>query len=98
MAALDETGYVRWCSCWDVDLDLDLDLGMRSRDGGRPYWNPMWEWATIREHRMASMTGLREPAAKGAMVRGTRPTQTALLSVSFGFSGLLVSGLSEGVT
>jgi len=42
------------------------------------YWNPMWEWATRSEQRTASMTGLREPAAKGARVRGIRPTQTAL--------------------
>lgn len=43
------------------------------------YWNPMCEWATIKEHKMASITGLREPAAKGAMVRGTRPTEINLI-------------------
>lgn len=74
---------------------------MRCRSGGgirdwrEAYWNPMWEWATMAEHRMASMTGLSEPAAKGAKQRGTRPTQMALLRVSFWYFGLLVSGLSK---
>lgn len=44
------------------------------------YWNPMWECATNNEHRTASITGLSEPAAKGAMVRGIRPMETSLLS------------------
>lgn len=30
------------------------------------------------EQRIASVVGLREPAAKGAMVRGIRPTATSL--------------------
>ena len=42
------------------------------------YWNPMWEWATRSEQSTASMTGLREPAAKGATLRGIKPTQTSL--------------------
>jgi hypothetical protein len=33
----------------------------------------MWEWRRRTLQRMASRVGLREPEAKGAMVRGTRP-------------------------
>ena len=32
--------------------------------------------------KIASSVGLRDPAAKGAMVRGTRPTDTSLGNVS----------------
>jgi hypothetical protein len=34
-----------------------------------------------REQRTASMVGLRVPAANGAMVMGTRPTQTSLVHI-----------------
>lgn len=36
---------------------------------------PICEWMRIVPQRMASMTGFKEPAAKGAMVRGIRPTE-----------------------
>jgi hypothetical protein len=42
------------------------------------YWNPTCECRTSSEQRTASVTGLRDPAAKGAMVRGIRPTATSL--------------------
>lgn len=37
--------------------------------------NPMCEWMRIEAQKIASMVGLRVPAANGAMVRGTRPTE-----------------------
>lgn len=71
-----------------LDKDFRKIWGRSEGNGGitwgGSYWNPMCEWATIREHRMASMTGLREPAAKGAKVRGTRPTQTSLRKMLVG--------------
>jgi hypothetical protein len=36
------------------------------------FWKPMCEWMTISEQRTASMTGFRDPAAKGVTVSGTR--------------------------
>jgi hypothetical protein len=36
-----------------------------------------------RAQRIESVTGFREPAAKGAIVRGMRPTETALGGVSY---------------
>ena len=38
----------------------------------------MWEWMMMAAQRMASTTGLREPAAKGATVRGMSPAATNL--------------------
>lgn len=35
----------------------------------------MWEWIISVAHRIASVTGFKEPAAKGAIVRGIRPTE-----------------------
>lgn len=38
-------------------------------------WKPMCEWMRMVEMKRPSMTGLSEPAAKGAMVRGIRPAE-----------------------
>jgi hypothetical protein len=40
----------------------------------------MCEWMTSAAQSVASITGLREPAAKGAMVRGTSAAETSLES------------------
>lgn len=40
----------------------------------------MWEWTIKSEQRTASKTGFRDPPAKGAMVRGTRPADMSLVS------------------
>jgi hypothetical protein len=42
------------------------------------YSKPMWECTTRRAQRIESVTGFSEPAAKGAMVKGTRPAETIL--------------------
>jgi hypothetical protein len=50
------------------------------------YSKPMCEWMTSRAHRMESVTGFNDPAAKGAMVNGIMPAATTLhtyISTSF---------------
>jgi hypothetical protein len=46
---------------------------------GKADVNPMCTWMMMSEHRAASMSGLREPAAKGAMVRGIKPAEMSLI-------------------
>ena len=38
-------------------------------------WKPTCEWMMRVAHSIASVTGLREPAAKGAIVRGIRAAE-----------------------
>jgi hypothetical protein len=45
---------------------------------GITYWNPICEWIKRTEHRIASIVGLREPPAKGAIVRGIRAADMSL--------------------
>ena len=45
---------------------------------GKTYSKPMCEWMTSRAQRIESVIGFREPAAKGAIVRGMRPAETIL--------------------
>jgi hypothetical protein len=45
------------------------------------YSKPTCEWKTSRAHRIESITGFSDPAAKGATVKGTRPAATSLLYV-----------------
>jgi hypothetical protein len=47
-------------------------------DEGNPYSKPMCEWMTRRAQKMESATGLSEPAAKGARVKGMMPAETIL--------------------
>jgi hypothetical protein len=42
------------------------------------YSKPICEWISIEAHSKASRVGLREPAAKGATVRGIKPTHNSL--------------------
>ena len=42
------------------------------------YSKPMCEWTTKRAQRIESVSGFRDPAAKGAMVKGIRPAETIL--------------------
>lgn len=49
--------------------------------GPKTYWNPMWEWTTRVAQSRESRSGLREPPAKGAMVRGIRPAETSLFTI-----------------
>lgn len=42
------------------------------------YWNPTCEWINRTEQRTASIAGLREPPAKGAIVRGIRAADISL--------------------
>lgn len=68
---------ISWLEHKVVDKD-----NMSLRLGGNTYSKPMCEWMTRRAQRMESVTGLREPAAKGATVRGIRPADTILMIIS----------------
>lgn len=54
-------------------------LGLMRSGSKSTYWKPTCEWTTRVAQRIASVTGLREPAANGAMVKGIRPAATILL-------------------
>lgn len=57
---------VRFCACaW-----------LKGRVGA--YWKPMCEWIRIAPMSRPSINGFREPAAKGAIVRGMRAAERAL--------------------
>jgi hypothetical protein len=43
-----------------------------------PYSKPMCEWTTRRAQKMESATGLSDPAAKGARVKGMMPAEMIL--------------------
>lgn len=47
------------------------------------YSKPMWEWIKTVAQRMASVVGLSDPEANGAIVRGIRAADTNLFHVSF---------------
>jgi hypothetical protein len=46
------------------------------------YSNPICECTTRRAQRIESVTGLKEPAANGAIVKGIRPAEMILSSIS----------------
>ena len=58
------------------------DLGSVSSDsqrlGVQAYWNPMWECMRMVAQNIASVTGFRDPAANGAIVRGMSAAENVL--------------------
>ena len=44
-------------------------------------WNPICEWIRSVPHNTASMSGCSVPAAKGAIVRGTKAAEMALILI-----------------
>ena len=46
----------------------------------------MWEWIRIVAHNVASIMGLREPAANGAIVKGMRAADIVLERASSQFA------------
>src|SRR3989337_1765405 len=64
---------MRAFACWgDNGRNWQVLLGMET------YSKPMCEWISRRAHRMESVTGFREPAAKGAIVKGMSPAEMIL--------------------
>jgi hypothetical protein len=47
------------------------------------YPKPICEWMRIEAHNKASMVGLREPEANGAIVRGIKPTASNLSKIQW---------------
>jgi len=60
----------------DLWSDVSMCMCMRRRDETDS--KPMCEWMTRLAQRIESMRGLREPEAKGAMVKGMRATDMIL--------------------
>lgn len=56
------------------------------------YSKPMCEWTRRVAQRMASVTGLREPAAKGAMVKGMRAADISLWLIGLSVRDVLMFG------
>ena len=53
-------------------------MEMLTQVAERSYSNPMCECISIAKQNVASITGFREPAAKGAIVSGTNAADSSL--------------------
>lgn len=61
-----------------IDLILFSQFSLRGLLSSLSHWKPMCECIKMVLHKIASIMGLRDPMAKGAIVRGIRAADPSL--------------------